>query len=183
MKRVLIALAALAPALAFAHPGAEAHGLSAGFSHPLLGWDHLLAMVGVGMLAVAGQDRPAWQLPLAFVGFMLVGALLGLSGLAIGGLEGGIMLSLVVTGLMLSIGRAPRLLMAAGLCGLFGLLHGNAHGLELPASASAPGYFAGFVLATGLLHGTGWLAAGRWHASLVRIAGVGMTGAGILAAI
>ncbi|GAA3533065.1 HupE/UreJ family protein [Zobellella aerophila] len=183
INNTLIVLTASAPALAFAHTGRETQGLVFGLLHPLLGWDHLLAMVAVGMLAVAGRERPARQLPLGFVGFMLVGALFGLAGISVGGLEAGIVLSVVVLGLMMSTGRVVRPAIGAGLCALFGLLHGNAHGLELPASASAIGYFAGFVLATGLLHGAGWLAAGRLHATLVRIAGVVISGVGIMAAI
>lgn len=183
MNRALIVLLTLAPAAAFAHPGHGEHGLLSGFTHPLLGWDHLLAMVAVGMLAVLGREQKAWQLPLAFVAAMVAGALLGIGGVGMAGVETGILASLVVLGGMLAAGVTGFTGMALMLCALFGLFHGNAHGLELPANSSALGYFAGFVAATALLHAAGWLAAGRIHATAVRIAGAAMAGAGLLAAI
>lgn len=181
MNRALIVLMTLAPAAAFAHPGHGDHGLVSGFTHPLLGWDHLLAMVAVGMLAVLGRERKAWQLPVAFVAAMVAGALLGIGGIGIAGVEMGILASLMVLGGWLAAGVTSFTRLALVLCALFGLFHGNAHGLELPVSASAIGYFAGFVLATGLLHGVGWLAAGRLHATAVRIAGAAVAGAGLMA--
>ena len=50
------------------------------------------------------------------------------------------------------------------LIGAFALLHGYAHGVELPADASALHYAAGFIAATLVLHGIGiglGLAAAR----------------------
>ena len=45
----LIATLALLPGLAQAHPGHDVSGLAAGITHPLMGMDHLLAMVAVGL--------------------------------------------------------------------------------------------------------------------------------------
>ena len=56
-KRVLglIATVLALPATAFAHPGHEGHELTwdfgTGAMHPLTGWDHLLAMVAIGLWA------------------------------------------------------------------------------------------------------------------------------------
>ncbi len=54
--------------------------------------------------------------------------------------------------------------MSLPVIGLFALLHGYAHGVELPAATSALGYCAGFVAATLILHLAGLtagFAAGR----------------------
>ncbi|GGB43222.1 protein hupE [Oceanisphaera marina] len=182
IKKTLTALVAMTPALALAHPGHGEHSLTSGFMHPLLGWDHLLAMVAVGMLMVANRDRSAWQLPLAFIGFMLLGAIAGIGGLALPGVEIGIVFSLLVLGMMLATGRSGHVMLATGLCALFGLFHGNAHGLELPANNSAISYIAGFLLATGLLHGAGWLTAARIKSTLIKGSGAIIVGAGLLAA-
>ncbi len=182
IKKTLTALVAMTPALALAHPGHGEHSLTSGFMHPLLGWDHLLAMVAVGMLMVANRDRAAWQLPVAFIGFMLFGAIAGMSGLALPGVEVGIVFSMLVLGLMLATGRSGHAMTATGLCALFGLFHGNAHGLELPVDSSALGYVAGFLLATALLHGAGWLTAARIKSSLIKGSGAIIAGAGLLAA-
>src|SRR5262249_59850084 len=52
--RVISALAfaaAIIPTAALAHPGHDAHGLLHGFTHPFGGFDHLIAMVAVGLYA------------------------------------------------------------------------------------------------------------------------------------
>lgn len=184
-RRLLLASLAILPTAAFAHPGHDTSGMVAGLLHPLLGWDHLLAMVAVGMLAVLGRSKPAWQLPLAFVGFMLVGALLGINGVAIAAVETGILLSLVVLGGLLAFGRAGYLPVVAVCCALAGLLHGNAHGIELPANSAASSYVSGFMLATIVLHGAGFLLARtctlQWQTLALRVSGVAIAGTGLVA--
>jgi urease accessory protein len=109
------------------------HGFLSGFAHPLTGLDHLLAMLAVGVER-APAGRP-W-LPLAFVGMLLVGVATGAAGLTVPGLETGIALTVALMGVLLAV--AARLPAApAVMIGVFALLHGNAHGHELP-QASAP---------------------------------------------
>ncbi|WMC11880.1 HupE/UreJ family protein [Oceanimonas pelagia] len=183
MKKALITLAALMPAAAFAHPGHGEAGLAAGLLHPMMGGDHLLAMLAVGMLAMAGGNRAGWRLPLTFVAAMVAGAILGMAGMGLPAVEPVILVSMVVLGGLLAanVAGAGRGLLL--LCALFGLFHGNAHGLETPASGSALIFMAGFVLATGLLHAAGWLAARHLHQTLLRVFGFAVAGVGLLAAI
>lgn len=183
MNKTLVTLAALLPAAAFAHPGHGEGSLAAGLLHPVMGWDHLLAMVAVGMLAMADKEQQGWRLPLAFVAAMVAGATMGMAGLGLPAVEPVILASMVVLGGLLAtnLAGAGRGLML--LCILFGLFHGNAHGLEAPASGSAMTFMAGFVLATGLLHGAGWLAARHLHDALLRVFGFAVAGVGLLAAI
>ena len=72
--------AAVTPA--FAHPGHELAGAGfvAGVLHPLLGFDHLLAMVAVGVWAAQLGGRARWMMPLAFVAVMTTGAACALAG-------------------------------------------------------------------------------------------------------
>ena len=183
--RLLLASLALAPTAAFAHPGHDTSGMLSGLLHPLMGWDHLLAMVAVGMLAVMGRSKPAWQLPVAFVSFMLIGALLGINGVAIAAVETGILLSLVVLGGLLAVGRAGYLSAMTLCCALFGMLHGNAHGIELPAGLAASSYISGFIVATIFLHAVGYLLASKcadnWQALALRVSGVAIAGTGLVA--
>lgn len=159
---------------AFAHPqhGLTGDGLVAGFSHPWLGLDHLLAMVAVGLLGVQLGGRAIWVLPFAFLGMMVVGGAMGVSSVPFRFVESGIALSVISLGGALAIGRKYPLVAAAIVIGLFGLMHGHAHGMEMPALAAPVLYAAGFVGATALLHLTG-IAAGlcvvrskRWATSL-----------------
>ncbi|TXD96495.1 HupE/UreJ family protein [Psychrobacter frigidicola] len=180
---LLLASFGLLPSVAFAHPGHDTSGMLSGMLHPLLGWDHLLAMVAVGMLAVMGRNKPAWQLPLAFVGFMLIGALFGMNGLAIPAVESGILLSLVVLGGLLALGRTSSLWVLTVCCALFGTLHGNAHGIELPAGKGAVSYVIGFTLATIALHTAGYVVATKWQTIALRISGVAIASIGVVAII
>ncbi|WP_287097298.1 HupE/UreJ family protein [Mesorhizobium sp.] len=156
---ILSALAAVAPSLAFAHSGgAHIHGFFAGLEHPLLGMDHLLAMIAVGIIGARAGGRSIVLVPLAFVSAMVAGALLGMAGIGLPSLETGLALSLVVFGAMVGLARPLPLAAAAALTALFGLFHGNAHGLEIPESAGGIGYAAGFMLGTSMLHAIGVLS-------------------------
>ncbi|BCH20593.1 protein hupE [Mesorhizobium sp. L-8-10] len=156
------AIMALTPSIANAHTGGDPlHGLVAGLAHPIFGLDHLLAMLAVGMIAARTGGRGIAALPLSFVAAMLAGAALGMSGVALPAVEPSIALSLVVLGAIMAFGRRQPLARSCALVGLFGLFHGHAHGLEVPASASGLAYVAGFVAATLALHGTGALVGAR----------------------
>ncbi|WP_095205086.1 HupE/UreJ family protein [Mesorhizobium carmichaelinearum] len=153
------ALLIASPALA--HPGHGAtSGFSAGFAHPFLGADHLLAMVTVGIWAAHYGDRKSLALPIGFVGGMLFGAATGYLGFGLPGAESLIALSLVVLGAALALSTRLPLTVAAGLTVTAGLVHGHAHAVE--ASGSAFAYVAGFVIATSLLHAAGGLAGRRF---------------------
>src|SRR5688500_18983774 len=71
----LSAAALLLPAPAHAHSGhALAYACASGIAHPFHGWDHLLAMVAVGVWAAQLGDRARWLVPVAFVGVMTCAA-------------------------------------------------------------------------------------------------------------
>ena len=63
IKKVFLSLAAiLAAGAAQAHTGEGVQGgLISGFTHPLFGWDHVVAMVAVGLWGVR-EDVEAWSL-------------------------------------------------------------------------------------------------------------------------
>ncbi len=151
-----LALAGSLPLLAQAHSGAPAAGgFVQGFLHPLTGGDHLLAMVAVGLWGALLGPPLVWSLPVLFPLLMVVGAVAALAGVAVPAVEAGVALSvLALGGAIAAAWRAP---VAAALVpvALFGFLHGHAHGTELPGAASPASYAAGFVLASGLLHGAG----------------------------
>lgn len=147
----LIVASVASPALAHAG-GALTGGFVSGFSHPLTGFDHLLAMVAVGIWG-AFLGRPlVYLLPVIFPTVMAFGGVLAMLGAPAPPVELGIALSVVLLGLAITAAfRAPTWA-ACVVVGLFGLFHGYAHGLELPTAADPIGYSAGFVLATGMLH-------------------------------
>jgi urease accessory protein len=154
-----LALAGLMPMAAFAHTGVgSVSGLGAGWAHPFSGMDHMLAMFAVGLWAAQLGGRAVWAVPLSFVGMMIAGGALGLSGVHVPLVEAGILASLLVLGLLVAF--AVRLPLFAGslLVGMFALMHGHAHGSEMPAALDGLTYAAGFVAATIALHAAGILA-------------------------
>lgn len=182
------ALLLLSAQAALAHPGhGGAAGLAHGFAHPFSGADHLLAMVAVGLLAAAQGGRALWAVPLAFLGMMAVGGMLGAAGTALPFVEAGIGLSLVAFGLAAAFGAGLPLAAALALVGAFAVVHGDAHGAEMPETASGLAYGLGFLAASALLHLAGLglgLAAGRiarGRALPVAGAAVAVAGVAVLA--
>jgi urease accessory protein len=152
----LAAAVVLIPTVALAHAGhGDTSGLVHGFTHPITGIDHVLAMVAVGVLAVQFSGPALWLIPLSFIGVMTVGGALGIAGFPLPFAELGVTLSVVVLGLAIAFPFRSQMLAAMALVGLFALFHGHAHGAEMPAAASALYYTAGFIGATALLHTTG----------------------------
>lgn len=156
MRAALILAATLAATPALAHPGHEGFGLLAGLAHPFAGWDHLAAMVAVGLVAGLLGGAASWALPGAFLGGMLAGGVLGMGGTPLPFVEAGILASVAVLGLLLAAWTRPPPAPLLPLVAAFGLLHGHAHGAEMQGG-DAVGYAFGFLLATALLHAAGLL--------------------------
>lgn len=150
---------ALLPAAALAHAGmGQISGFAAGFAHPFGGADHLLAMFAVGLWAAQMGGSRRWLAPAAFLVAMLIGALLAMAGLAMPSPEHGIVASLLVLGLLIAgaVRLAPLpVVVLVGLCALF---HGHVHGAEMLPRLDALGHWAGFVMATAMLHAAGIFA-------------------------
>jgi urease accessory protein len=142
------------PALAHTEAGV-AGGLVSGFLHPILGPDHVVAMVAVGLWGAFLGMPAMWVLPVVFPLVMALGGVLGVLGVPLPGVEVGIALSAVALGAMVAFAARPPLWVAAVLVGAFAIFHGHAHGAELPGAANPLAYGLGFVVATGLLHLTG----------------------------
>jgi len=170
----LIILAFATPA--FAHEGeGVAGGFLAGFMHPILGWDHVAAMVAVGLWGAFLGAPAIWLLPIVFPLVMAFGGVLGIAGVPLPAVETGIAASAVVLGTMVALGARPPLWVATIVVGAFAIFHGHAHGTELPTAADAVAYAAGFVIGTGLLHlvGITFGLATKWEAGRVAVRAAG----------
>lgn len=166
----LIALPALAHSTE--HLGG---GFAAGFMHPLLGPDHVVAMVAVGLWGAFLGAPALWVLPVLFPLVMAMGGVLGVLGIPVPGVELGIALSAVLLGGMVAFAVRPPLWVAGLLVAVFAVFHGHAHGTELPHESSPLVYSLGFVIATGLLHlaGIGFGALVRSPAGRVAVRAAG----------
>jgi urease accessory protein len=185
LQRSLVTLVLLCcAAAAQAHTGeGGANGFFAGVMHPLSGFDHLLAMVAVGIWG-ATLGRPlVVALPIAFPLLMVVGGILGITGVPLPYVEIGIALSVIVLGLSIALAWRAPVAVALVIVASFGVFHGYAHGAELPSAASPAAYVAGFVICTGALHLTG-IALGMLKnlpqgGQLLRTCGAAISAAGV----
>ena len=168
--------------VALAHPGhGPADGIGSGFAHPLSGWDHVLAMLAVGIWAA--QLRAPRLIPAAFLLLLAAGAAGGHLLGAIPGVDQAIAASVLVLGLLLARAVKLPLGIAATITGFFAVFHGLVHGAEMPATAGGLAYGAGFVAATALLLTAG-VALGtlslRRSARLPQVAGWAIAAAGAI---
>ena len=182
-QTLLAACLCLSASAACAHTGSMAGGFTSGFMHPLFGWDHVVAMVAVGLWGAFLGMPAIWILPVTFPLVMTVGGALGVAGVPLPGVEIGIALSAIVLGAMVAFAARPPIWIAAVIVATFAIFHGHAHGTELPNAADPIAYSLGFVIATGLLHLAG-IAIGlvvRWPRGkvLVRACGVAISMAGV----
>ncbi len=188
-KKLLLAILALfwlSPSFAHTDVASLQGGFISGFMHPILGLDHVVAMVAVGLWG-AFLGKPAiWILPVVFPLVMALGGALGVAGVDIPYIETGIALSGVVIGLAVAFAIRPPIWIAAIIVGAFAIFHGHAHGTELPNSANPLIFSIGFVTGTGLLHLTGILIGELtrwpWGKMLVRASGavIALIGLGFL---
>jgi urease accessory protein len=156
-------------------------GFDAGFTHPLTGPDHFLAMFAVGLWGAQMGGRTVWTLPVTFPLIMVAGGAMGILGLPLPGTEIGIALSILALGLAITFAWHPAEWTALSLIAVFAICHGYAHGAELPLAADPADYVIGFVLATGLIHlfgigvglGLGKPLGGRLARGLGALVGIG----------
>jgi urease accessory protein len=177
----------LLPQLAFAHEAiSERYGsFLGGMTHPVLGLDHFLAMVSVGIVSAQIGGRAIWTVPATFVGVMAVGGLLGMAEIGLTAVEAGIAISVFALGCAIAADRKLPISVAMTAVGFFAIFHGYAHGAEMPSIATPVTYAAGFMLGTAGLHLLGLLVGDisqRYVRGklLLRIAGGAMAGIGTL---
>ena len=169
---------------AYAHMGTGLPGgFLSGFKHPFSGFDHLLAMVAVGLWG-AFLGRPLIvALPVIFPTVMALGAILGMAHVPFPPVEIGIAVSVIVLGTVIAAAAKAPIWLASLIIAVFGLFHGYAHGKELPSAADPVGFSVGFVLATGLLHvagiGLGAMNARPWGVVLNRSLGAAIATTGL----
>ena len=191
-RRLTWGLAALliaffAPGLVLAHEGASLPygSFLGGLTHPVLGLDHFLAMVSVGVVSAQIGGRAIWTVPATFVGVMAVGGLLGLVDIGLTAIEIGIALSVLGLGIAIAMDKRLPISVAMTAVGFFAIFHGYAHGAEMPTVANPVTYAFGFLTGTAALHIAGLIigdisqhyARGKL---LLRLAGVGIANMGVV---
>ena len=181
-KTILTALA-IFPAVAFAHEMEGGGGFISGLSHPVLGFDHLLAMLSVGILSAQMGGKAIWTVPATFVVVMLFGGILGIKEIEIISVELGIAFSVFALGIAITASKKLPVMLAMVFVGFFAVFHGHAHGAEMPYLAEPVFYALGFVVGTAGIHIAG-VAIGlltekyKQGHQLLRYLGAGIAGIG-----
>lgn len=154
-----------ASSLAMAHPNHTitatfGEALQAGLLHPLTGADHMMLAIGMGMLMYRYRKSALG------LGSLMLGLMAGF-GLAVTGwlsaipilenlVEYGILASVIVVAMSLFSKKfAPNTGLACGSLAVLALFHGMAHGLEVPNSLQAAGFFLGMLMSMTVLFAAG----------------------------
>ena len=142
------------PLPALAHSFTGRVGFYDGMSHPVLGLDHFLAMVSVGIVSAQIGGKAIWTVPATFVSIMTIGGLFGffLIIYEFFFVEIGIVFSVILLGFAISIDKKIPTKIIIFFVGFFGFFHGTAHGIEVPAAANPLFFLLGFICGTTALH-------------------------------
>ena len=178
---------------AFAHhplggmtPQTALHGFLSGVGHPVIGFDHLAFVIGIGLIAAFHRARLV--MPAAFVGGTVGGTLLMLAAVTLPLAEVVITASVMVAGGFAMRGKVSDIRPAAALAAAAGLFHGWAYGEAVVGAETTPivAYLVGFgfiqmaiAMAVALFTARVWKAldAGAMKPRLAGavVAGVGLT--------
>lgn len=163
-------------------------GLMSGLAHPILGLDHFLFVLAIGLLAL--RVAVGLWLPVIFVLGGLGGAVLHWNAvsLSLGWVEIGVTGSLALAGFFLAQEAAPRSLMMLGLGAIAGLFHGYAFGEAIFGAEMTPlwSYLLGLTLVQLAVAAAVYGGAKVWGdrvlknpATVLRYAGFTFLGAGL----
>lgn len=158
-----LAVLLLLAAPAHAHVSiSESGDFLAGLAHPIVGLDHLLALLAMGLWSAALASQVRIFTIVGIAALLIVSGVGGVAGLTMPFMETAIGLSVLIPGLMLSL-AFRRLVPGMLILALFTLFHGNAHGVEAPAQVELLSYFSGFTLASITLVALGQLLGHRFR--------------------
>jgi urease accessory protein len=176
---------------AFAHhvmggrtPATFGEGILSGFGHPVIGLDHLAAVVAVGCLAAA--HRSASVLAVAFVLAMMGGVALHVHGTSVPGAEILVALTVLALGVLIVLRGNMSAGAAVVLFAIVGVIHGYALGESIYGAERTPlyAYLIGLAviqsaIALAAAHVTRLLARRSPDLSTVRLVGAGIAGVGL----
>ena len=171
-------------------PATFVQGLLSGLGHPIIGLDHLAALIGVGL--VSSRFARGLTLPAFWIAAMAAGIGLHLASASVPYGEVFVALSVVAIGVAASIRSTLPYSMMALLFAAGGAMHGYALGESIVGAESTPlaAYLAGLVaiqlaLTTGIAYAARRLSAGSFPAPSLRLRLAGLaviaTGAAALA--
>ena len=160
-------------------------GLLSGLGHPIIGLDHLAAIIAIGCLA-ATERRGEWLIG-GYVIAMMIGVAAHIGEATVNGAEYFVAASVILLGVVLFRKEPPRLDIAIALFAFAGLVHGYALGESIAGAERAPlyAYFIGLAaiqaaIALAAMYGARTLAARTsGSAAVIRVLGAVVVGIGL----
>jgi urease accessory protein len=132
----------------------QSYSFVLGITHPLLGIDHVLVMMAVGLWAVLVSGRALWIFPVTLLTTMIAGFAAASFGLNVPLVEPAILTSIIAVGLLVALAVKAPVWLGSVITAVIAFFHGHAHGTEA-VGASLASYAIGFTLATAILHAIG----------------------------
>lgn len=180
---LVLLLGIFLPTVVLAHSGFVTGGFVAGLNHPILGVDHLLAMISVGIISAQKGGRAIWEVPATFVIVMIIGGVLGMQGIRLFSVELSIAISILVLGILIAANKNIPTFIAIIFVAFFAIFHGHAHGSEMFVLTQPFHYLLGFIIGTLCIHVLGVLigilSKSIPHGQqLLRYVGAGIAGIG-----
>ena len=165
--------------------GSHGSGFTAGFTHPIFGLDHLLAIVALGLLIASLGLKSSLLIALAFIASMGISGWMGINTDGFPYMENGIAASVVLLGIVLLLNVSIPVIL--GIIGsmIIAFFHGYAHGVEMPESTSPFLYISGFLFGAVLLFAVS-IATGNFISKfksknlILQLIGVTIAGSGLL---
>jgi len=160
-------------------------GLLSGLGHPIIGLDHLAAIIAIGCLA-ATERRGEWLIA-GYVIAMMIGVAAHIGEATVNGAEYFVAASVILLGAVLFRREPPRLDIAIALFAFAGLVHGYALGESIAGAERTPlyAYFLGLAaiqaaVALAAMYGARTLAARTsGNAAVIRVLGAVVVGIGV----
>ena len=159
-------------------------GFLSGLGHPIIGFDHLTFIVGMGLVSSL-HPRP-YFLPVAFLTGTLCGIFLKLTLMEFHMIEFAVACSVFLLGALVLRGRHLRMANIICIFAAAGVLHGYAYGDSIVGSEAAPltAYLMGllavqYAVSCLVTYFVSVSATNRYSNTAVRIMGVVMIGVGL----
>src|SRR5215475_5610420 len=106
----------------------QSYSFVLGIAHPLLGIDHVLVMIAVGLWAVLVGGRALWVFPLTFLTTMLAGFASASFGLDVPFVEPIILSLIIAVGLVVALKVKAPVWLGSVMSVFNALFYGHAHG-------------------------------------------------------
>ena len=128
-------------------PANFSEGLLSGLAHPVIGIDHLVFTIAIGLLATL-KERLGLAIPVTFVTATIIGTIIHLMGFDLPVPELVISGSVLAAGIFLAKKHSTNLGLLLSLGAIAGLFHGYAYGEAIVGAENTPlfAYLFGFML-------------------------------------